>query len=117
MFKDHKEDFRKWLVEDKNLSKTVAGNIVSRCKRLNNIVLESIDFSVSTPEVYLESLQEIREYAKYEKENKKTRYALNATLSAAMKKYCEYRNPQTFTKYPDAYDLIRIKNAARKESI
>ena len=115
MFKDNKEDFRKWLIEDKKLSSTVAGNVVSRCKRLDSIVLESIDLSVSTPEVYLKSLQEIREYAKSEKENKKTRYTLNATLNAAMKKYCEYMNPQTFKNYPDAYVLIKNENAAQRE--
>lgn len=115
MFEENKEEFRKWLIEDKKLSKRVAGDVLSRCKRLNNAVLDSIDLSVSTPEVYLQSLQEIREYTKREKQNQKTRYNLNATFSAAMKKYCEYINPQTFKSYPDAYVLIKNKNADQRE--
>lgn len=115
MFEENKEGFRKWLIKDKKLSTRVAGDVLSRCKRLNNAVLESIDLSVSTPEVYLESLHEIKEYTKREKESQKARYNLNATLNAAMKKYCEYMNPQTFKNYPNVYVLIRNKKAAEKK--
>lgn len=103
MFEDNKEDFRKWLIEDKKLSSRVAGDILSRCKRLNKAVLESIDLSISSPESYLTSLKEIKDYSTHGNKSVKAQYALNATLIAAMKKYCEYRNPHTFQDYPNGY--------------
>ena len=111
MFNENKEEFRKWLIEDKKISHRAAGDILSRCKRLDNIVLDSLQISVSSPESYLIALKEIKEYAVIDKQNKKTQYALTATLRAAMKKYCEYMNPQTFEQYPDTYSLIRSESA------
>jgi len=110
MFKENKEDFREWLIEDKGLSSRAAGNILSRCKRLDGIVLESLHSSISSPESYLIALKKIKEYAKIEKQSAKTQYTLTATLRAAMKKYCEFINPETFEKYPNAYSLLRLKS-------
>ena len=109
MFKENKEEFRKWLIEDRKLSRRAAGDILSRCKRLDNTVLDSLQISVSSPESYLIALKEIRDYAVIDKQAIKSQYALTATLRAAMKKYCEYMNPQTFEQYPDAYSLIRLE--------
>lgn len=112
MFEENKEDFRKWLIEDKKLSSRVAGDVLSRCKRLNKTILEDIDLSISSPESYLASLKEIKDYSKRGKQSAKTQYALDATLIAAMKKYCEYKNPHTFQNYPNGYSIRGYKRSS-----
>lgn len=107
MYGEDKEHFRNWLLVDKGLSAKACGDTLSRCKRLNEHVLKSIDEAVFTPESYLVALKTIKEYAVSEKENEKTQYDLTSTLRGAMKKYCEFKNPNTYECYPNGYSLSR----------
>lgn len=107
MFLDIKEDFRDWLVNEKGLSVKVSRDIQSRCKRLDTEVLESIDFAISSPEFYLQALKNIRSYAIANNGSKSTQYAMTSTLRAALRKYCEYRNPESFNLYPNGYSLTK----------
>lgn len=102
-----KEDFRTWLVTDKGLSIKVSRDIQCRCKRLDSEILESIDFAVSSPEFYLQALKDIRSYAIANNRNKSSQYAMTSTLRAALRKYCEYCNPESFSLYPNGYSLTK----------
>ncbi len=106
MYIDLKEDFKKWLVDEKGLSIKVAGNVLCRCKRLNNEILQcSIDQAVSTPQHYLQALIEVGQYAVANSSSNSSRYAMTGSLRCALKKYCEYRNPNTYSFYPTANSI------------
>ncbi|MGP9750089.1 hypothetical protein [Psychrobacter sp. AOP31-B2-9] len=107
MFKENKEDFRQWLIEEKGLSAKVTGDILSRCKRLDKCISQSIEEAVSSPQSYLIALKDIGTYATLNKQTAKSQYNLTATLRAAIRKYCEYRNPETFECYPSGNSLSR----------
>lgn len=107
MFEEKTELFRKWLIEDKGLSNKTSGDIISRCKRLNDYVLPSIDDAVSSPESYLVALKAISSYALANKQDKNTQYGLISSLRSSIKKYCEYKNPNTFECYPNGHSLSR----------
>ncbi|MCD9472917.1 hypothetical protein [Photobacterium phosphoreum] len=105
MFIERKEDFREWLIEQKGISRRVAGNIISRCKRLDEEVLGSIDLSVSSVDNYLSALSMIKSYSLANKSKDSAKYAMSASLRAAIRKYCEYRNPDDILRFPNAYHL------------
>lgn len=105
MIKQNKKKFREWLVLEKQLSPRAASDIISRCTRLERTILESLDLSVSSPELYLIALKDIKKYAANTVNDTKSQNTLTGTLRAAIRKYCEYMNPTTFEKYPTAYNL------------
>lgn len=105
MFCEHKEDFRYWLIEVNKLSIKSAGDIISRCRRLEAEVLDSIDLSVSTPEHYSNALKKIKNYAILNKKTIKAQYNLTKSYRAALKKYCQYVKPDTYEQYPSGYSI------------
>lgn len=107
MFIENKEGFRQWLIKDKGLSAKASGDILSRCKRLDKCISQSIEEAVSSPQSYLIALKDIKTYAMLNKRTAKSQHNLAATLRAAIRKYCEYRNPETFERYPSGMSLSR----------
>ena len=99
------DDFKSWLVKEKGLSKKVASDIVSRCKRLDNDILDSIDNSVESIDNYMIALEIIKKYAACNSFSIKGQYALSSSLRSAMRKYCEFRKPSEITRYPNGYNL------------
>lgn len=107
MFEEKKELFRKWLIEDKGFSTKVAGDVISRCRRLDKQVLSSLDEAVLSPQSYLVALKDINTYAIDMNQEKKKETLLINTLRVAMKKYCEYINPESYECYPNGNSLSR----------
>lgn len=105
LFLDLKEDFRTWLINRKGLSKKVAGDVICRCKRLDNEVLDSLEFSISSVDNYLLAMGKINQYSSDKKIEPKARYALSCCLRSAMRKYCEFRHPDDISHFPNAYNL------------
>ena len=105
MFDSDKESFRRWLKEEKQLSNRVVGDIISRCNRLDKQVLVSISESVSSISNYVIALHDIEDYAEKNKQKKASQKALAATLRSAIRKYCEFVNPDTYQDYPTKYYL------------
>lgn len=105
MFDSDKESFRRWLREEKQLSNRVVGDIVSRCNRLDKQVLTSISESVSSISNYIAALNDIEDYAKKNKHEKSSQQSLAATLRGAIRKYCEFVNPDTYEEFPTKYYL------------
>lgn len=105
MFLELKEDFREWLIVKKRISKRTAGDTISRCKRLDEEVLDSIDLAVSSVDNYLLAMSKIKHYARENRVEKSAKYAMKGSLMSAMRKYCEYRNPEDISYFPSAYQL------------
>lgn len=105
MFQNNQEEFRQWLIKEKGLSDRVAGDTISRCRRLNKEVIGSIDRSVSSTESYLSALREIGAYSIKNKEKYSSQYTLGSSLRVALKKYCEFINPTTHKNYPNIYSI------------
>lgn len=105
MFNESKEEFRTWLVKHNNISVKAAGDIVCRCNRLDHEVLESIDLSVSSTALYADALKQIKVYAIANKVDSKSQYNLTRSYRAALKKYCQYVNPETYVQYPTGYSI------------
>lgn len=105
MFSEVKEDFREWLIVKKGVSKRVAGDTISRCKRLDEEVLDSIDLAVSSVDNYLLAMAEIKNYARANGAKNGAKYAMRGCLRSAMRKYCEYRNPEKISYFPSAHNL------------
>ncbi|KJG15289.1 hypothetical protein [Photobacterium angustum] len=99
------DDFKAWLMDEKGLSKKVASDIVSRCKRLDSDILESIDDSINSIDNYLLALSIIKKYAMQNSVSIKGQYALSSSLRSAMRKYCEFRKPSEINRYPNGYNL------------
>ena len=107
MFEENKEDFRKWIIEDRGLSTKLATDIICRCRRLDKQVLSSLDEAVLSPQSYLVALKDINAYAIDISQERKKQSLLINTLRGAMKKYCEYVNPESFECYPNGNSLSR----------
>ncbi|MGF7411294.1 hypothetical protein [Providencia rettgeri] len=105
MFNECKEDFRSWLIQQNKLSIKSAGDIISRCRRLEVEVLDSIDLSVSTPELYADALKKIKNYAVLNKKTLRAQYNLTKSYRAALKKYCQYVKPDAHEHYPSGYSI------------
>ncbi|MEZ8918554.1 hypothetical protein AB4622_07500 [Vibrio splendidus] len=105
MFSEIKEDFREWLIVKKGVSKRVAGDTISRCKRLDEEILDSIDLAVSSVDNYLLAMSKIKHYARENGTENGAKYAMTGCLRSAMRKYCEYRNPEDISYFPSAYNL------------
>lgn len=45
-----KAGLKNWLISEKNFGKKSAGDVVSRCRRIERILEISLDISVDTPE-------------------------------------------------------------------
>ncbi len=108
MYTDIKEDFRAWLIEDKGLSAKAAGDVLCRCKRLDSGILSAnIDIAISTPKDYLQALQDVGQYASVNRSSKTSIYSMAGVLRSALRKYCEFCNPDSFAYYPTAHSIPR----------
>lgn len=105
MFTDLKEEFRLWLINECGLSKKSASDVVCRCNRLDRKVLESLDSAVLSVSNYTVAMKDIKNYAILNKKANQTKYTLTSTLRLAMRKYCEFRNPEEFHLYPRGYNV------------
>lgn len=105
MFEKDKEEFRKWLVCNKNLSLKVSGDHLCRCKRLHNGIIEPLHLAVSSPDNYVIALKKIKKYGIEKSKTKQEQYNLTCSLTASLKKYCEFKNPNNFENYPNGYSV------------
>jgi len=109
MFIDVKKEFREWLITDKSLSPKVASDIISRCQKLDQCILESIDLSISSPQIYLLALQKITSYSEEKRSKFQLKSSSSASLISAMKKYGEFIAPPNFDLYPNGYNIRGYK--------
>lgn len=107
MFVENREKFRDWLINYKGLSKRCASDVLCRCNRLNKQVLKSIDSAVSSPNLYSVALKEINIYAIQNSNETKQQTTLIITLTNAIKKYCEYKNPKTYEIFPSRTSILK----------
>lgn len=105
MFENDRDAFKEWLLHEKKLSPKVSGDHLCRCKRLHSGIIEPLHLVVSSPEQYVIALKKIKLYAVNKSTTKQEQYNLTCSLIAALKKYCEFKNPENFEKYPNGYSV------------
>ena len=79
-----KDEFFSWLMQDRSISKRVAGDYFSRCKRVESEL--NLDFSIdlSTDSTYVETMLLIRKYAHSLPNSKVATYFLISGLRSAI---------------------------------
>ena len=97
-FDSNVEDFREWLVST-GLTKRVAGDYLSRCRRIQRVFNVDLYEAVSKETDYIDLLIRIWRYAESNTNSQKAKHALNRSLRAACKKYAEFKFPKKSKKY------------------
>jgi hypothetical protein len=94
-----KDVFISWLQEEKKLEYKSSKDCYYRCARVEKISKKSIELLLTSEEGFLELIRLIHQYSVQNNMEKKTAYALTGTLRAAIKKYGEFKNPNSASIY------------------
>lgn len=78
--------FKKWLMEECNLSEKVASNQVSRCRRIQKIIAKNLHDEILANKTD-NILEEIDYYVINNTTSVKSAYSLRGTLKHAFRKY------------------------------
>jgi len=95
-----KDNFVSWLIQERSVSKRVAGDYFSRCKRVESELNLDLSIDLSTASTYVETMLLIGKYANSLPNSKIATYSIKSGLRGAVKKYAEFKFPTKSLMYP-----------------
>lgn len=96
------EKFRKWLL-NKNISKRVCSDYVSRCKRVQKGLNIDLYSAFSNKDDIIDIMLKIKIFADKHTPNKKSAYSLRGSLCLAVRYYIEFLYGDIFKDYLKIY--------------
>lgn len=101
--------FREWLIKN-GLSEKVAGDYVSRCKRIERDLLLKLSEFAQPEEKYHVLMFQIRSYAIATANNKSSAETLTATLRKSARMFFEYLVGASVKRYARCYGNSVVKS-------
>ena len=91
---DVEDQFKQWLIVEKKQSKKVAGDIVSRCKRIERELGFGLLESFSSNDAYIDLMRAIRDKFRRPSEQPSAAYSRTSTLRHSVRKLLEFSDPE-----------------------
>ncbi len=98
--KDIKARFEEWLQADQGLSKKVAQDCYSRCKRVEENIDPNLMKNISSEEGFKKVMEDIQVFSVNSCNVKSKAYSMSATLRLAVRKLANYYYPKESKNYP-----------------
>lgn len=107
-FNDIQESFREWLIQS-GLSEKLAGDVLSRCRRIERELSISLIDLVETKEKYLILMTRIHSFSFAVTITSKAAYAIRSNFYRASRLFAKFVIGDTSSTYPNGYTFRKIK--------
>lgn len=101
------DEFYKFLVIKQNISKRVAGNYISRCRRIEMLFDVDLARLTKSPEAYLNLVEKIAVYGEQHYQTRGEVMIFTGTLRLALKKFALFFHGSK-VKFPRQYRRIDL---------
>lgn len=105
----NQDGFVNWLVVN-GISKRVAGNYASRCKRVEYNLGVDLCVEIVTEQRFIELMISIKRYSASVSKNKLSEYNLSGSLRLAVRKFAQYKIGNEALEYPACHRLNRASD-------